>query len=217
MKLRMLSMAAATLSLVPLLFAQQQTGLPWFPIWDGKKTSWLTAVAFKQQLGAANLADVQAINARVTALEQRPAAALPTRDCATLPNGSVAIRLATGLCIDGEVIGGGAAPVAQATDELLEATLTTLPATCGGKNRIRWVRDASTSNGGSQFYVCDRLLDTWYQLGQRADGTGYLVSNCPRPGDCYHGPNTAVVPSLPGPNVWLGANDFSQAAAVRLP
>lgn len=229
MKFRIVSIAVACLAIASLLFAQQQA-LPWFPYWDGKQTKWVTAATFKQQVGAANLSDVQSINgrlgaaesaisalmSRVTALEARPAGSLPTKDCATVPDGMAIIRLVNGTCLDAEVVVTGTNPVAQATDELLEATLQTLPETCSGKNRIRWVRDASTSTGGSQFYVCDRTVDTWYQLGQRADGTGYLVNNCPRPGDCYHGPNTAVVPSMPGPNAWTGANDFTQAT-LRLP
>ena len=97
--------------------------------------------------------------------------------------------------------GGGAIP---------STTLSGLPATCAVGD-FYYVTDASFSTGGWRLYSCSPA-NTWAQEGTLADGTGYLIVTCAAPGNCLVGPNTAVVPSLPGPNAWTGANDFSGAS-----
>lgn len=111
---------------------------------------------------------------------------------------------------------GPAGDPATATDELIESTLNGLPPSCDGKPRIRYVREAHTETGGMPFYLCDPVTDTWRQMGYQSDGNGYLVVHCDEPATCLVGPNTAVVPSLPGPNAWTGVNDFTESV-VRLP
>ncbi len=93
-------------------------------------------------------------------------------------------------------------------------TIGNLPGVCDVGD-LYYVTDATFASGGWRLYSC-YPANNWNQIGVQADGTGYLTVTCPAPGNCLVGPNTAVVPSLPGPNTWAGANDFSGAAKTAL-
>lgn len=93
-------------------------------------------------------------------------------------------------------------------------TLGNLPSVCNTGD-FYYVTDATFSSGGWRLYSCSPA-NTWNQVGMLADGTGYLTVTCAAPGNCLVGPNTAVLPSLPGPNAWTGANNFSAASKTAM-
>lgn len=93
---------------------------------------------------------------------------------------------------------------------LAMSLLANLPATC--KPPFLWyVPDASISTGGWPIFLCD-VSGEPVQLGVQADGTGYLQVNCQQGGVCLVGPNTSVIPSFTGQNIYTGLNDFSGAS-----
>ena len=94
------------------------------------------------------------------------------------------------------------------------STLSGLPATCAAGD-LFYVTDVSTANGGWNLYTCG-ATNTWSQAGVQADGTGYLIVNCSAPSTCLVGPNLSVLPTLTGPNAFLGASDFSSATKTAM-
>jgi hypothetical protein len=93
-------------------------------------------------------------------------------------------------------------------------TLSNLPSTCA-VGALSYVTDASSVTGGWPLYVCSSA-NIWTQAEVTADGSGYLTVTCAAPSNCLVGPNTAVAASLPGLNVWTGANDFSGASKTAM-
>nr|AYC79452.1 hypothetical protein [uncultured bacterium] len=93
-------------------------------------------------------------------------------------------------------------------------TLSGLPAVCSVGD-MTYVTDASFASGGWRLYSCSPA-NTWTQAGLVADGTGYITVTCPAPSNCVVGPNTAVLPTLPGPNTWTGAHDYSGASKTAM-
>lgn len=221
MNVRTISGCFALLALSSLLLlAQTQTGLPWYPFWDGKQTRMASGPGLRKQLGVLDGAPgpqgVQGVAGPTG--PQGPAgpqgSGLATIPCIS-PDGAehTMVRLQTGQCLAAEVIVVGGSPDVAAAEAIKPANLAELQEPCGF-GWIRIVRDASFATGGLPFYLCDEN-SRWRQLSYQADGTGFLEVRCDSPGVCLVGPNTAVVPSLPGPNAWTGANDFSKASAVR--
>jgi hypothetical protein len=93
-------------------------------------------------------------------------------------------------------------------------TVGTLPANCKVGD-VRYATDASFAAGSWTVFLCT-ATNIWTQTGMEADGTGYLTVTCALPDSCLVGPNTAVIPSLPGANIWLGLNDFSGGSKTAL-
>jgi hypothetical protein len=92
--------------------------------------------------------------------------------------------------------------------------LASLPAVCNVGD-FYYITDASFATGGWRLFTCSSA-NTWNQVGVIADGTGYFTVNCAQPSNCLVGPNTAVVPSMPGPNTWTGSNNFSGASKTAM-
>jgi hypothetical protein len=89
-------------------------------------------------------------------------------------------------------------------------TLANLPTTCPTGD-MYFITDTAVSAGGWNLYSCTST-NVWSQAGVQADGTGYLIVTCPSPSSCLVGPNLAVLPTLTGPNAFLGSSDFSAAS-----
>lgn len=102
--------------------------------------------------------------------------------------------------------GGGGIPI---------VTLAGLPSTCtpAVSPNLWWVSNASTSTGGLNLYACTST-NTITQIGYQADGTGYLTVTCTVANTCLIGPNTSVVPSLTGNNVFSGADTFNGTTKI---
>ncbi len=93
-------------------------------------------------------------------------------------------------------------------------TLAGLPSSCAAGD-LFFVTDISFTTGGWNLYTCGST-NTFSQAGVQADGTGYLIVTCNAPSTCLVGPNLAVLPTLTGPNAFLGASDFSGASKTAM-
>ena len=89
-----------------------------------------------------------------------------------------------------------------------------LPTSCV-MGELNFVTDAAVAAGGWNLYTCG-ATDTWAQAGVQADGTGYIVVTCASPSSCLVGPNLSVLPTLTGPNAFLGSSDFSGASKTAI-
>ncbi len=94
------------------------------------------------------------------------------------------------------------------------STLANLPATCTVGD-LYYVTDASFSGGGWNLFTCS-APNTFSQAGVQADGTGYITVTCAQPSTCLVGPNLSVLPTLVGPNMFVGSSDFSGASKTAM-
>lgn len=116
--------------------------------------------------------------------------ALPTIVCGSR-GPMVEIRLASGLCLDGEIIPSGSPQASLDTNGFKRAALNELPLVCTG-GMVRYIPEASTKTGNLPLYVCGED-GFWHPWGFQPDGTGTLVVSCPSPGECVVGFNTGVI------------------------